>query len=220
MTESSIIAKLRNALSGPVDSEYKVVYVLAESRKLLETYPPDPFPFALKLYCHWALHIDLDHSGTTLPFLEKVESFAQRLLADNADIASDNRMLREFVFLETFRQQFRQFLQGIDLPTTVCDENSCWNQFLTHYAGVIEDGSLSCRAKSNSLKLVSEVVFTRGRDNEASENPYIPFRFAWKIVCLNGSTITVEVRASAPSGNEMIGGFVLPQLELEKAFFR
>ena len=61
MTANAIVDKLRAAISEPVDSECKVVYILAETRKLLETYPPDPLPFALKLYCHWALHVDLEN---------------------------------------------------------------------------------------------------------------------------------------------------------------
>jgi len=81
MTENSIVAKLRDALSDRIDSECKVVYILVETRKLLETYPPNPLPFALKLYCHWALHVDLDNPNTTLPFLERVETYVEGLFA-------------------------------------------------------------------------------------------------------------------------------------------
>src|SRR6266853_2222095 len=103
MTENAIVEKLRAALSGAVDSECKVVYVLAESRKLLETYAPDPLPFALKLYCHWALHIDLENPKITLAFLERVDRHAASVLAGNSDMAEEHRMVREFVFLDTFR---------------------------------------------------------------------------------------------------------------------
>jgi len=78
--KDAILKKLSEVL-GQVDSEYKVVYILSESRKLLETYAPDPMPFAFKLYCHWALHIDLDHPRTTLPFLRRVDAFAASFLA-------------------------------------------------------------------------------------------------------------------------------------------
>jgi hypothetical protein len=199
--EKAIVAKLRQVLSEPVDSEVKVVYVLVESRKLLETYPPDPVPFALKLYCHWALLVDLDNPKTTLPFLEQAEKYAASVLAGNKDIAEERRMLREFVFLDTFRQQFKQFLEAYSLPKETCDNDDLWHEFLTYYAGVIEDGSLSCRAKAHPLKLISEVVFARGR---AVENHYLPFTLAWTIVLLDGRKLTTEVRASASNGNEMI----------------
>src|SRR5229473_3395305 len=136
MTENSIVTKLRTALLDAVDSECKVVYILAETRKLLETYPPDPMPFALKLYCHWALHVDLDNPKTTLPFLERADKYAAGVLAGNKDIVEEHQMLREFVFLDTFRQQFKKFLQAYNLPTGICDEGSLWHEFLKHYAGV------------------------------------------------------------------------------------
>lgn len=200
--EEAIVMKLRAALSGGIDSECKVVYVLAESRKLLETCPPDPMPFALKLYCHWALHVALDNPRTTLPFLQRVDKCVASFLAGNADIAEENRMFREFVFLDTCREQFKQFLQAYDLPTDICDDNSRWHEFLKNYAGVIEDGSLSCQAKALPLTLVDKVVFTRGRS--ATSESYIPFRLSWNIVLLDKRTLTVEVEASAINGSEGI----------------
>jgi hypothetical protein len=205
MTEHAIVGKLRIALSGAVDSECKVVYILAETRKLLETYPPDPVPFALKLYCHWALHVDLSHSGTTLRFLERADKYVDSFLAGNKDMVEEHRMLREFVFLDTFRAQFKTFLQAYALPTRICDEDSRWHEFLKHYAGVIEDGSLSCKANAHSLKLINEVIFTKGRTVAASENFYLPFRLKWTMVLNDGRKLSVEVQASAPKGREMIG---------------
>jgi hypothetical protein len=151
--KESIVDKLRLVLTSGINDECKVLYLLAESRKLLEKYPSDPIPFALKLYCHWALHIDLTQPRTTLPFLKRVDGFVASVLAGNQDILGEHRMFREFVFLDTFRQQFAQFLKAFDLPTTVCDEDPRWHELLKNYAGVIEDGSLSCKAETNDLKL-------------------------------------------------------------------
>ncbi len=201
--EEQIIEKLRAALSSEVDSECKVVYILCESRKLLEKYPPDPVPFALKLYCHWALHVDLTFPRTTAPFLERVDKFAADVLADKPNVAEQHQMFREFVFLDTFRQQLRQFLKSYDLPTAVCDEDPRWHEFLKQYAGIIEDGSLSCQGKTGGLRLVREVIFTKG--GPKTSGTYIPFDLSWNIVLVNGRTLTVEVNAAAlPDGNEMI----------------
>lgn len=201
--EKQIIEKLRAALSNEVDNECKVVYILCESRKLLEKYSPNPTPFALKLYFHWALHVDLTHPGTTFPFLEQVDKFAASILAGKPNVVEQNQMFREFVFLETFRQQLARFLKFYDLPTAVCDEDPRWHEFLKLYAGIIEDGSLSCQDKTGRLKLVSEVIFTKGRP--ITSGTYIPFDLSWNIVLLDGRTMTVEVNAAAlPGGNEMI----------------
>jgi hypothetical protein len=200
MTEQSIIKKLRDILSEEVDSECKVVYVMVETRKLLEMYPPDPCPFALRLYCHWALHVDLDRPRTTLPFLNRVDEFAASFLEGNKDISLEHQILQEFIFLQSFREQFKQFLQSYGVPTDVCDVDSRWHEFLQHYSGVIEYGSLSCEGKG--LKLVEKVIFRRGKLSAADS--YIPFNLTWDVVLLDKRTLTMEVNAEPLSNGEPV----------------
>lgn len=197
--EESIIRKLKDILAGPIDSECKVVYVLAECRKLLEK-TPCPDSFALKLYCHWALHVDLDNPRTTLPFLEKADEYARSVLAGSRDITGENRALHEFVF-DTFRDQLRAFLKKYDLPTALCDEKQRWHEFLTYYSKVVEDGSISCSAPTKKMGVISEVVFTRGREVPGY---YLPFGLIWTISLQDGRTLEVEVKASSSLGDEMI----------------
>src|ERR1043166_6149156 len=110
--KDQIVEKLRSVLADGVDSECKVVYILCETRKLLDKYPIDPIPVALRLYCHWALHIDLSHPSTTAPLLSRIDDFVSSVLAGNTDVVGEHRMFREFVFLDTFRDQFRLFLKS------------------------------------------------------------------------------------------------------------
>jgi hypothetical protein len=196
-----IVEKLRAILSGDIDSECKVVYILCESRKLLEKYPPDPMPLALKMYCHWALHIDLMNPRTTAPLLERIDDFVDRIVLQTEDVIKDHYLFRELLWLDTFRQQFREFLRVYDLPTGVCDEDGRWHEFLTHYAGVIQDGSLSCQAKTQRLKHVNEVVFSKGRERPQA---LVPFDLVWEIVLLDGRSIVVDVYATPlPNGKPM-----------------
>jgi hypothetical protein len=196
-----IVEKLRTILAGDVNDECKVMYVLAEARKLLDKYPVDPAPFALKLYCHWALHIDLSFQGTTRPFLERVDKYVESIFAGSLDIVEEHRMLREFVLFDTFKNQFAEFLTAYDLPREVCDEEPRWNQFLANYVAIIEDGSLSCRTE-NHFKFVRDVVFTKGRPR--SEDTLMPFDLAWHIGLLDGCTMIVEVSASQHPYGKMI----------------
>ena len=87
----SIVKKLKAILSERIDSEHKVVYILAETRKLLDGNPPDPQPFALRMYCHWALHVDLSYPNTTLPFLTRVETYVQTALVGNPNLLEEHR---------------------------------------------------------------------------------------------------------------------------------
>lgn len=53
--DKDVVGKVAPFLSEPIDSEYKVVYFLAEVRKLLERDDPDQKMGSLWMYCHWAL---------------------------------------------------------------------------------------------------------------------------------------------------------------------
>jgi hypothetical protein len=112
-------------------------------------------------------------------------------------------MVREFVFLDTFREQLRWFLDSYGLPTRICDEESRWSEFVKQYAGIIEDGSLSCQSKKQRLSLIKKVVFTKGRSSATFG--FLPFYITWRIHLLDGRTITVDVNAaSMPDGDPLI----------------
>jgi len=203
-----IVEKLRAILTDAIDSECKVVYFLAECRKLLEKYPPFPVPVALKMYCHWALHIDLTNPTTTFTFLEQVDRYAQSVLAGNRDIVAEHQMFREFIWLETFRGQLRDFLRSYTLPTALCDEDGRWHEFLKHYGAVVEDGSLACTAgkKARRLQLVKQVNVTKGGPQPAwRKNTVAPFELDWEIDLQDGRSLAVTVYAAPmPNGDEML----------------
>jgi len=202
MAPNAIVEKLKTTLLGGIDSESKVVYLLAETRKLFPIYKPSENPFALKLYCHWALHVKLSNPKTTREFLERIDAYADSFLRGNTDISEEHRMLKDFVFSDTFRQQFRAFLNRFDVPAAICDDDAQWWEFLKHYSGVIEDGSLEC--KGEGLKLVDRVIFRKG--GRTPTESYIPFDLVWEIVLLDGTSLTVQVNASPlPNEEPMIG---------------
>jgi hypothetical protein len=201
--KNAIVEKLRAALDSGLDSECKVFYVIGESRKLLDKFPPDQPQFALTLYFNWALHVDLDRRNTTLPFLQRVDEFvASRLSGKAADLLLEHYLFRELVFLDSFRAQLKQLLSTHGLPTELCDDDDRWHEFITHYAGIIEDGSLTCDGKNLPLKWVRRVVFTKGRARRGS---HVPFGLNWQIDLLDGSSLHVDVYAVAPKGLQMIG---------------
>ena len=203
--ENAIVRKLRTLLASGVDSECKVVYFLAELRQLF----PKRTPFALRLYTNWALHVNLSHDYTTREFLERVDAYIESILAGCKDIRLENRMLRDFVYLDTFRQQLATFLNESCLPRAICDKDSRWHEFLRHYAGVIEDGSLTCEGQG--LKFVEKLIFTKGMVR--SENHFIPFDLVWDIALKekqNGmGTFTVTVNESRlPNGEPMTSSHI------------
>jgi hypothetical protein len=109
----------------------------------------------------------------------------------------------DFVYLGTFRKERSHFLGAQGLPSALCDDDTCWSQFLSAYAGVIEDGFLECkatrrplnpvRALGDELVVVQRVTFTKGRP---IENGLLPFDIRWRIFLKDGRTLEVEVGAS------------------------
>jgi hypothetical protein len=199
MSQRDIIEKLREHLAGPVDTECKAVYLLCEVRKLLDRQLPDPMPFALRLYCHWAVHVDLSRPKTTMPFLEKVDEYIFDMLyakRTNQTIVAEEALFREFVFLATFRKELSQFLASHQLPTSLCDKDSRWFTFLAAFAGVIEDGSLTCVSRDpDKLKIVKKVTFTKGR--EWRRDGHVPFTLKWDILLKDNRRLEVEVGTQA-----------------------
>lgn len=200
--KDAIVEKLRAALDSGLDTECKIFYVLGQARKLLEKFPPDPPQFALALYCNWALHVDLDRPKTTLHFLARVDQFVASILGlKDEDLISKHYLFREFVFLDSFRSQLRELLSKYGLPMALCDDDDRWNAFIQHYAGIIEDGSLSCDGKNLQLKLVRKVVFAKGREQQDS---HVPFDLSWQIELLDGRGLTFEGHAVAPKELQMM----------------
>lgn len=203
--KDAIVEKLQAVLDRGVDDECKVLYVLAESRKLLDKFPPpEPVPFALRLYCNWALHVDLNlDTRSTREFLERVDQFVGSVKGsqEDADIILENKIFRDFVYFDSFRTGLKAFLLSYDLPTSLCDDEARWQEFAKHYAGIIQDGSISCKNPRLPLKMVREVIFTKGR---ARDEALLPFDLVWKINMLDGSSLSVELHATPVTGGKMI----------------
>ena len=194
MTANAIVEKLNAVIAKPIDSECKVVYVLCEVRKLLESIPANQRPWALNMYCHWALHVDLHGENTIRSFLEQVDTFVRGFLKGIKNFDASHRMFRDFVFSDTFRSQLRDFLQANRIRSDLTDENVHWNEFVTQYAGVIEDGSLSIRAENHGIRQVKQVTFTKDQC-ETDGFDLIPFDMTWAVTLLNGRSVTVRVNA-------------------------
>lgn len=194
MAASAIVTKLNVFLADSINSECKVVYLLCEIRKLLEHIPPLQRPFALNMYCHWALHVDLHGKDTVALFLRQVDDYAHGVLVGPEDVALSSRMVGELLSLSSLRSQLRAFCLTKGIRTDLADDEVRWNEFVRHYAGVIEDGSLMIRSQDHGLRHVKHVRFTKG-GAARGEFAQIPFDMMWHIALLDGRAIELSVNA-------------------------
>jgi hypothetical protein len=186
MAPSAIVMKLNVLLAGPIDSEAKVVYLMAEVRKLLEKAPAAQRPFALNMYCNWALHVALTGKDTITPFLQQVDDYVNGVLVGPEDFGASNRIARDFLELETLRSQLGDFCRANGIRTDLTDDDARWNEFVERYAGVVEDGSLMILAPNHGMKHVKQVTFTKGCESQG-EFTQLPFAMNWHVELLNGA---------------------------------
>ena len=194
MAPSAIVAKLNAILDTPIDSECKVVYVACEVRKLMEARPTGVPNFALKMYLHWAIHVDLHGRDTISDFLGRVDEYVDGIIVGPEDLRKTDRIVRDFLSLDTFRAQLRDFFIANQIRTELTDGDERWNEFVKHYAGVIEDGSLSIHNNSIGLKHIKAVTFTKGND-AVGDFAKLPFDMKWQIALLDGRALDVDLNA-------------------------
>lgn len=202
-----MVSKLHLHLEKPVDTECSVVYLLAEVRKLLDRDDPKHRYAALWMYCHWALHVDLDLPKTTSDFLKQVDLWVTNNIAYLVPsgpwkFIQEYYLFRDFIYLDTFRKQLRLFLTAYKLPKEICTNESKWFEFISAYAGVIEDGTLACESKKNNeLGAVQRVVFKKGKT--LSRDHHVDFVIQWDIELKDGRTLKTEFKALPNSPGKM-----------------
>lgn len=192
--KDDIVGKLERHLQKPLDDESWVVYLLAEVRKLREKVKWSPATPALRMCCHWSLHVDLDHPSTVSDFFEPIERWITHTVAGLTPLGSwtpaeEHRLFRDLLFLESFRHELRSCLRGFGLATELCDDDARWMSFIRVYALVIEDGSLTLVSKTKT-NAISSVMFSKGR--QLAGMP-LPFVVRWDIALSDGRWGTLDL---------------------------
>jgi hypothetical protein len=158
-----IIEKLAWELQEIITSERQVVYLLVEVRKLIEINQDGARYKTLKFCCDWVAHPVLQ--GAEAQNIVRQFDKSQELIEAMQNAADGQRLTVDMSFLEAldeiqrlsrFRSELGAYLQLQGLDSSIADDDKKWVNFLTYYAGVIEDCPLKC--VSQGLKYVDEVV--------------------------------------------------------------
>jgi len=209
-----IISKLKTHLEHRVETECGALYLLAEIRKLLERDDPKHQSFALWMYCHWALHVDLSGLDTTKQFLLPIDALVFNKISGFGgdpfyNPLTEDLLFRELIFLDTFRDQLKAFLMQYGLPTEICDNEDSWFSFVEAYAGIIEDGSLSISSDNTPLKAIKKVVFCKGGVPIAADSIF-SFVIQWDIVLIDDRIFRMGFEAKPGRRALSFGGQLIP----------
>jgi len=207
--KDAIVEKLKRELDGQIDTEPKVVYLLCEVRKLLEKDGFDRAPKNLKMFCHWALHVDLSAPGTTKHFLQRIDEVLTNLFENpttGETIGLENALFNELTYFDAFRSELGETLQRYGLSKDLCDNNVKWANFLFASTRVIEDGTLAA-----TLQWVDSVRFTI-EEGVRFKDAHLPFEMIWVVALKQPykEFSKVEVSVSGTDDRRMVAsGFGL-----------
>jgi hypothetical protein len=154
--KAEIAAKLNRELKDEIVSERQVVYILVETRKLLEQQGVLHDFRALKLCSDWAVHPKLQgrDSQIVLKYFDAYEIEYQNSHIAMAEFPLEP--LHDFVSYKQFRAEFMDALSSYDVETDTLAQDKFWQSFIQYYACVIQDCPLE--AKQDSTELVNRVT--------------------------------------------------------------
>lgn len=156
--QTSIEAKLTALLADAIDTEAKAVYLLCQVRKLQDY--DNVGPNRLRMFCNWAVHVELEARSTVEPFLQHIDDVVGHKLAGvltAQSFAAELALKDDFAAFDTFRNELRALLAHHNIPATLCDDDAGWYGFLEQYSGVIEDCTLTLKRPLQNLTSVKFV---------------------------------------------------------------
>jgi hypothetical protein len=152
-----IVAKLGEELREPISSERQLVYIMVELRKLIELNADGANYPALKFHCDWIAHPLLQ--GQAAQEIVRLFDQYQEVMDEGEEGTADMSFMAQLgptLTMTNFRNQLNRYLRSQGLDPSIPNDNGNWSNFLTYYAGVIEDCPLRC--VSQGLKYTDEVV--------------------------------------------------------------
>lgn len=149
-----LIENLRNHVSQPLNSELQLLYILVQTRKLIEYLGQQKRFRTLQFYCNWALHVKIDRNSETGKILKAFDTAIERT------ILSSEPTMKYLYDLLSFSELFRQLktlLAEHNLPTSIIDDDNC-NTFFKYYAGVVSDCPIVCTKEDLELEYVDTII--------------------------------------------------------------
>lgn len=193
MTTPAIADKLRKELRKSIKTEPQAVYLLTETRKLIERDHLRDSYSELKFHCDWALHSKLD--GRAAQYILRNFDAAHPLLQDHnlelrdlpADLRSETNRISK---MRSFREQMFEFLKRYNLPPLTRKGEDGWPYFLHLYAKIVEDSPLVVKGKT--AQHISKVVlhFQEVKEKVSGETL---FAVNWTIHDKNGQSGTIQI---------------------------
>lgn len=112
--EESIIEKLNTHILSGINKESDVVYLMVETRKILER-TDNKYPL-LKFYCDWILHNKKDNITSDIKkIMEKINKSIPKDIKKSPYPRNYRSEILEFIFMKGLREEFKSFFRCFKL---------------------------------------------------------------------------------------------------------
>jgi hypothetical protein len=173
----------------PITSERQVVYILVETRKLLELLGlKDVYP-QLMVFCDWVVHPTLDRKPARQiikPFDISVVAARRRPITETELEANPNAM-QEFLGdisgtfdmagFVGFKEELERFYRSQQITCCLVRNQKEWLKFLGYYTSVIEDCPLKC--KDNTMVHVRTLLVRKVAANSYFDESKVRLNLEW-----------------------------------------
>ncbi len=136
--KEEIISKIKLALNEPIEKESQIVYILVETRKLLDLQNNYNYP-ELRFYCDWAVHIKKDKITLGIKnIMEKIYEEMQNrdaIRQVGGGIVSRKDSVH-FLYMNSLKIELEKFLNEYNLPKKLLEFNN-WNLFLDNFIKIL-----------------------------------------------------------------------------------
>ncbi len=159
---AAILEKIAKELDNGINTEPKVLYLLAEIRKYIDRcserekrrYPN------LYFYCNWVLHITMDRTPAKR-ILNRFES----VISGTKDLKEISRIIieqeKDFYSFISLKKELQTFFERNSLPTTLLNNGSRWFKFKKLLVEILIDCPLV-----NEGRKISKFSYEKGEDEQ------------------------------------------------------
>lgn len=135
--KEEIKEKLRIALVEPIEKECQVLYILAETRKLLDRFDKTKIQFpVLRFYGNWVLHSEIERTEAIGDVLDGLEETIKNKNYDVTKILS-------FIDFESLREEIKSFFEEFNLPCDLFVSGEKWEGFRRLFVDILTDCPLT-----------------------------------------------------------------------------
>lgn len=107
------LGKLKRTLLEKIEKECQVIYIMLNIRKALDDLS-GKYPL-LKFNCNWALHIKINKTSPIKKSLKEADKDLNKII--------------DFVYLCPLKDQLREFLEELSLPSEIVKKSEKWENF-------------------------------------------------------------------------------------------